>query len=196
MGDLEVWARLGDTALTLKAYGPAIECCKVAVAFLTALGRNAPPQTWYWGGVAECAYGNGIMALIRPAQQDRSAQDALKQKALEHFVEAAKLGRRANRRDIVDYAARCFWNAATSFMGNAATRSILTGSLETILDACRATNTDDFKFLGAMYVLFFDCLVDVSAWADGLKHTVGRCMLTGLKPVLKAPMVSALESIL
>mmetsp|Transcript_28006 Transcript_28006/g.68923 ORF Transcript_28006/g.68923 Transcript_28006/m.68923 type:complete len:2443 (+) Transcript_28006:56-7384(+) len=169
-GDLEVWARLGDTALKIKAYGPAIECCKQAVAFLTALGRNVQPQTMYWGGVAECAYGNGIVALIRPAQQDRSAQDALKQKAFDHFVEAAKHGRRANRRDIVDYAARCFWNAATSFMSSAATRSVLTESLEIILDACRATKVDDFSFLQSMYVLLFDCFVDISAWADGVKH--------------------------
>jgi tetratricopeptide (TPR) repeat protein len=170
LGDLEVWARLGDAAFNAKSYGPAIECCKQAVVFLTALGQTAPPQTWYWGGVAECAYGNGIVALIRPAQQDRGAQDALKQKAFEHFVEAAKHGRRANRGDIVDYAARCFWNAATSFMTSAATRSVLTDSLEVILDACRATKVDDFSFLQSMYVLLFDCLVDISAWADGVKH--------------------------
>ena len=170
LGDLEVWARLGEAAFNAKLYGPTIECCKQAVVYLSALEIDTPPQTWYWGGVAECTYGNGIIALIRPAQQDRSAQDALKQKAFEHFVEAAKHGRRANRGDIVDFAARCFWNAATSFMTSAATRSVLTDSLEVILDACRATKVSDHTFLQSMYVLLFDCLVDISAWADGVKH--------------------------
>jgi tetratricopeptide (TPR) repeat protein len=170
IGDLEVWARLSDAAVNVKSYGPAIECSKQAVIFLTASGRDAPSQAWYWGGVAECAHGNSIVALIRPAQQDRSAQDALKQKAFVHFVEAAKHGRRANRADIVNYAAKGFWNAATSFMTSAATRGVLADSLEMILDACRTTKVDDFNFLQSMYVLLFDCFVDISAWADGVKH--------------------------
>jgi tetratricopeptide (TPR) repeat protein len=169
-GDLEVWARLGDAAYNAKAYGPAIESCKQAVELAAKLDPDAPSQMWYWAGVAECAYGNGIVALIRPEVQDQTAQDALKQKAVEHFVEASKHGRHALRSDIVYYAARCFWNTATGFMTTAATRSTIAEPLETILDACRATKVNDFRFMQSMFLLLFDCLEDKSSWAEGARQ--------------------------
>ena len=168
-GDIEIWARLAEVALKIKSFGPAIECCKQAVQLSGNLDRRASRQNWYWSGVAECAYGNGIVGLIRPTQEE-SSQDALKQKAFEHFVEGAKHGRRANRSDVVGFAAKCFWNTSTSFMLSAASRKILTKPLEVILEAARLTKWDDFKFQQSMYILLFDCLVDASAWEVGVKQ--------------------------
>ena len=95
--------------------------------------------------------------------------NTLKQKAFERFVEAAKFGRRANRSDIVCYAAKCFWNAGTSFMGSASARRILIKPLEVILEA-RAAKVSDYKFLQSAYVLLFDCLMDASEWEKGTKQ--------------------------
>lgn len=168
-GDIEIWARLGEAALKIKSFGPAIECCKQAVQLSGSLDQRASQQNWYWSGVAECAYGNGIVGLIRPTHEE-SSQDALKQKAFEHFVEGAKHGRRANRSDVVGFAAKCFWNTAASFMLSAASRKILAKPLEVILEAARLTKWDEFKFQQSMYILLFDCLVDASAWEVGVKQ--------------------------
>lgn len=169
-GDVEIWARLGEAALCIKSFGLAIECCKQAAVLSVVLDKRAPPRSWYWSGVAECAYGSAIIGLIRPEQQEDTTQDALKQKSFEHFIEAAKHGRRANRRDIVGYASKCFWNAATSFMSSAATRKVLSKPLEIFLEAARATKYDDFKFMQSLYLLLFDCLVDACAWEDGARQ--------------------------
>jgi len=132
--------------------------------------QSASRQSWYWSGVAACAYGNSIVGLLRPARQDESAQNALKQKAFEQFVEAANYGRRAQRSDIVCHAAKCFWNAGTSFMASASARQVLVKPLEAILEAARATKVRDYKFLQSAYLLLFDCLADVSAWEQGAKQ--------------------------
>ena len=169
-GDVEIWARLGQAGLAIKSFGAAIDCCEQASAMGKALDGNASPQSLYWSGVAACVYGNSVVGLVRPAQQEESAQNTLKQKAFERFVEAAKYGRRANRGDIVCYAAKCFWNAGTSFMGSASARKILVKPLEVILEAARAAKVSDYKFLQSAYVLLFDCLMDASEWEKGTKQ--------------------------
>ena len=169
-GDVEIWARLGQAGLAIKSFGAAIDCCEQASALGKALDGSASPQSLYWSGVAACAYGNSVVGLVRPAQQDESVPNTLKQKAFERFVEAAKFGRRANRSDIVCYAAKCFWNAGTSFMGSASARRILIKPLEVILEAARAAKVSDYKFLQSAYVLLFDCLMDASEWEKGTKQ--------------------------
>ena len=169
-GDVEIWARLGQAGLAIKSFGAAIDCCEQASASGKALEGSASPQNLYWSGVAACAYGNSVVGLVRPAQQDESVQNTLKQKAFERFVEAAKYGRRANRGDIVCYAAKCFWNAGTSFMGSASARKILVKPLEVILEAARAAKVSDYKFLQSAYMLLFDCLMDASEWEKGTKQ--------------------------
>ena len=170
LGDLETWARLGETALKAKAYGSAIECGKQAEIFLNKLTQTAPSQSWYWGGVAESAFGCGILALIRPDHQDQSTQDTLRQKAFQHLVQAAKCGRRANRSDIVSFAGKHFWNSATSYMSSATTRRNIFSHLQVIIDACRATKVKDDSLMKFMWILYFDCLVDKKAWTDGIKQ--------------------------
>ena len=170
LGDLETWARLGETALKAKVYGAAIECGKQAEIFLNKLTQSAPSISWYWGGVAESTFGCGILALIRPDHQDQSTQDTLRETAFQHLVQAAKCGRRANRSDIVSYAAKHFWNSATSYMSSATTRRNIFGHLQVIIDACRATKVRDDGLMKLMWVLYFDCLVDKKAWTDGIKQ--------------------------
>ena len=170
VGDVEIWARLGQAGLAIQSFGSAIECCEQASVLSKAPDYSASRQSWYWSGVAACAYGSSIVGLLRPARQDESAQNALKQKAFEQFVEAANYGRRAQRSDIVCHAAKCFWNAGTSFMASASARKVLVEPLELILDAARATKVSDYKFLQSAYVLLFDCLMDVSAWEQGAKQ--------------------------
>ena len=170
VGDVEIWARLGQAGLAIQSFGSAIECCEQASVLSKAPEQSASRQSWYWSGVAACAYGNSIVGLLRPARQDESAQNALKQKAFEQFVEAANYGRRAQRSDIVCHAAKCFWNAGTSFMASASARQVLVKPLEAILEAARATKVRDYKFLQSAYLLLFDCLADVSAWEQGAKQ--------------------------
>ena len=44
-GDIEIWARLGEAALKIKSFGPAIECCKQAVQLSGSLDQRDLSKT-------------------------------------------------------------------------------------------------------------------------------------------------------
>ncbi|KAK3266243.1 hypothetical protein CYMTET_25118, partial [Cymbomonas tetramitiformis] len=134
--DVQLWSKLAKGALAMGEYASAISAAQKAVSTLPEdvnensvdeLEELQPDQEkWFWLAVAEVVHGKGLVALLRPELQDHHALERLKQKALEHFVNAILYGVVAGpRKDVVDHAARCLWNTSMTFMQSRASRAML-----------------------------------------------------------------------
>ena len=198
--DVELWARLAAGALNAGDYNRAIECGERAAALAPApaalFAAAAPPQPgtrpWtdsseapaqgrcaYWLSVAEGVCGRALVALISPAVQARTAQDALRNRALERLARACAHGAASGRRDLVTYAARQLWNAALPFAQSKATHCVLTPYLERCTahlaslasEGGHISDTDpDLPLYIRLYSLLFECLASEKRWSDGAKY--------------------------
>lgn len=64
------------------------------------------PYHCYWLSLAEMVEGQATTQLINPARQSPAAQDALRVKALERFLEGVRWGGKAGRTDLVRKGSR------------------------------------------------------------------------------------------
>jgi hypothetical protein len=79
--------------------------------------KTLAPYHCYWLSLAEAVEGQATSLLINPARQSPAAQDALRVKALERFLEAAKCGAKTGRTDLVRKGLLHAWKTLSSRLG-------------------------------------------------------------------------------
>lgn len=137
--NVELWAKLGRAAASVGAWGQALECAKAAASMVPPDGdlshiRRASDlpgvttNTWFWLAIAELIHGQAILDLVKTTGQDQLVQLTLRQAALSHLTNVARIAVFLKKSDLAEAVARNAWNAALPFMFKPLLRWVL-GSL-------------------------------------------------------------------
>ena len=73
-------------------------------------------NTWFWLAIAELVHGQAILDLVKTSGQDQLVQLTLRQAALSHFTNVARIAVFLKKGDLAESVARHAWNAALPFM--------------------------------------------------------------------------------
>eukprot|EP00873_Tetraselmis_striata_P015149 jgi/Tetstr1/435413/TSEL_024322.t1 len=203
MGDTatpEFWAKLAQVALQVRAVGQALTCARRASRAVfgddAALSTDdiqdksdAPDvadRTWYWLSLAEVVHGQAIVALVKPGAQARSVQSKLRLLAISHFTAGARFGLFINRKDLVESAARCLWNAVGDFLASPVTRRLLARPLQGLVTVLNRTGCSDPDFQVHLNCLLLECLGDGQEWQKGVRQA--NDAFKSLKNTLHLPL--------
>ncbi|GAQ78456.1 hypothetical protein KFL_000130380 [Klebsormidium nitens] len=192
---LELWTKVARGALALGDLQRAITCCRVARGMAEQLGgkqapaadkENVPhaaaprlkplslaPYHCYWLSLAEMVEGQATTQLINPARQSPAAQDALRVKALERFLEGVRWGGKAGRTDLMCRAAVLWWNSALPLTKDAPGRSLLSATCQPLLEALLAARVRALppELHASLFLVLLECLAEQERWEDGMKWT-------------------------
>ena len=112
-----------------------------------------------------------MLALVQCASQSLHTQLQLRQVAMQHALQCARLAARVPSRKLLDAAARCAWNAAWHLVSVAAARGIFVEQLKELCSIFTATGMTDGALQADLNALLCMCLLSSGQGDHALQLT-------------------------